>query len=96
MPADCKPGSLEYENYLQDMGLYFGLADVKDCFHRLKCPYWLSEYFCLRPIPAKWVGMGGHIVSGEKVSHEQEIYPMAGSFPMGFSCLCSLPNVSMS
>ena len=40
-------------------GLHVGLSDVKDCFHRIKQPRWLSKYFCFMPIEARHVGLTG-------------------------------------
>lgn len=85
VPEGASPGSPEFVEALEGMGLHFGLSDVRDCFHRLRCPEWLSEYFCLRPVPAHWVKMEGRMVSGKKLDRGDLIYPMAGSFPMGFS-----------
>ncbi|CAE7494575.1 unnamed protein product, partial [Symbiodinium sp. CCMP2456] len=33
--------------------LHIGLSDVKDAFHRIKQPTWLSRYFCFLPIEAR-------------------------------------------
>ncbi|CAJ1441652.1 unnamed protein product [Effrenium voratum] len=35
IPANLTPGSEAYEEYFRERGLHFGLADVKDCFHRM-------------------------------------------------------------
>ncbi|CAK0893340.1 unnamed protein product, partial [Prorocentrum cordatum] len=47
LPDGLGPWSEEAERLLVSYSLHVGLADVKDCFHRLRLPGWLSEYFCL-------------------------------------------------
>ena len=83
--SDAKPGSPEFLEELRTMELHVGLSDVKDCFHRLKQPRWLSEYFCLKPIRAHWVGLAGKYLEGVKLGSNDLIYPMPGSLCMGFS-----------
>ena len=65
--------------------LFAGLSDVKDCFHRVKQPRWLSKYFCLMPIEARHVGLTGQVVDGLKLRSQDLVYPMPGSLCMGFS-----------
>ena len=67
------------------MNLFIGLSDVKDCFHRLRQPRWLAEYFCFMPIRAHWVGLGGKVLDGVTLKGNDLIYPMPGSLCMGFS-----------
>eukprot|EP00438_Fugacium_kawagutii_P005650 Skav219567 [mRNA] locus=scaffold886:113683:117079:- [translate_table: standard] len=86
VPEELQPGTAEFAEHLQSKGLYFGLADVKDCFHRMRQPEWLSKYFCWRPIPVKWIhGLIGSELEGQKVSPEEKVYPMPASLCMGFS-----------
>ena len=68
-----------------DFGLYVGLSDVKDCFHRIKQPRWLSKHFCFLPIEARHVGMTGCWLEGRQLGSNDLIYPMPGSLCMGFT-----------
>jgi hypothetical protein len=70
---------------LQAMSIHIGLSDVKDCFHRLKQPRWLAEYFCFKPICASWVNLGGTTLDGVPLKDNDIVYPMPGSLRMGFS-----------
>ena len=86
VPPDLTPGSDEFSAYLKERGLYFGLADVKDCFHRLRQPRWLSEYFCWDPIPAHWIpDMVGFELDGIPLDRGEQVFPMPASLCMGFS-----------
>ena len=38
------------------------MADVKDCFHRLRTPRWPQRYFCLAPLRASELGVTGQVV----------------------------------
>lgn len=82
---ELRPGSQHFADELQKMGLYVGPSDVKDCFHRLRQPKWLAEYFCFKPVRAHWVGMSGATLDGTKLTANDWIYPMPGSLCMGFS-----------
>ena len=66
-------------------GLHVGLSDVKDCFHRIRQPRWLSRYFCLMPIEARHVGLTGKLLDGQVLQSSDLVYPMPGSLCMGFS-----------
>eukprot|EP00435_Cladocopium_sp_Y103_P029361 s335_g7.t1 len=85
VPESHHPGSPEFAKDLEGFGLYFGLSDIKDCFHRLRIPSWLSKYFALKPVPCEWVGLDGTELEGKRLQRGDTIYPMAGSLPMGFS-----------
>eukprot|EP00438_Fugacium_kawagutii_P024261 Skav223122 [mRNA] locus=scaffold419:830256:833692:- [translate_table: standard] len=65
--------------------LYAGLSDVRDCFHRIKQPRWLSKFFCFMPIEARHVGLTGTTLEGQTLKSSDLIYPMPGSLCMGFS-----------
>lgn len=80
-----RPGSPEFLAELQTMNIHIGLSDVKDCFHRLRQPRWLAEYFCFKPIRAHWVGLTGTMLDGHRLGPNDVIYPMPGSLCMGFS-----------
>ncbi|CAK0901058.1 unnamed protein product, partial [Prorocentrum cordatum] len=42
---------------LQGQQVYIGMADVKDCFHRMRIDSALSQYFCLPPVKAGAFGV---------------------------------------
>ena len=81
----ARPGTQAFLDELQSMNIHIGLSDVKDCFHRLKQPRWLAEYFCFKPIRASWVKLGGTMLNGIMLNDNDIIYPMPGSLCMGFS-----------
>ena len=85
MPAGAVRGSEEYSSFLEAFSLSVGLSDVKDCFHRLRQPMWLSEYFCLLPIRASLLKLEGTYLGGRLLEAGDEIYPCPGSLCMGFS-----------
>ena len=84
-PDHLEPGSQEFESFMNDQKVGIGLSDVKDCFHRLRQPFWLSEYFCLDPIPAEWVNMVGSVINGSKNAAGDLVWPAPGSLCMGFT-----------
>ena len=79
------PGTDDFVAELASLNIHIGLSDVKDCFHRLRQPKWLAEYFCLKPIRASWVGLQGQNLDGKKLKANDIVYPMPGSLCMGFS-----------
>lgn len=85
VPEHLEPGTMEHEEYLTNTKIHMGLSDVKDCFHRLRQPRWLSEFFCFDGIPAKWVNMGGQTLDGVVLDADSIIYPAPGSLCMGFT-----------
>eukprot|EP00439_Symbiodinium_sp_Y106_P076622 s190_g15.t2 len=64
---------------------FIGLNDVKDCFHRLRVPLWLSRYFAWEAVPAKTVGLENTYVDGKFVGPLDAVFPCAGSLCQGFS-----------
>ena len=88
-----------------DFGLFAGLSDVKDCFHRIKQPRWLAKHFCFMPIEARHVGLTGHVLDGKRLRSGDLVYPMPGSLCMGFtwslyfaqrineSIMCQVPSL---
>lgn len=65
--------------------LFAGLSDVKDCFHRIKQPRWLSKHFCFMPIEARHVGLTGQFLEGHQLSSSDLVFPMPGSLCVGFT-----------
>ena len=84
-PEGLSPGSEDYDAYMKEWKVHVGLSDVKDCFHRLRQPKWLSEFFCLDSIPASWVGLEGTTLDGVLLQPDSLIYPAPGSLCMGFT-----------
>lgn len=84
-PPGLHPGSPDYERIMREHSIHIGLSDVKDCFHRLCQPRWLSEFFCLEAIPAHWVGLQDSWLDGVQLKKESLIYPAPGSLCMGFT-----------
>ncbi len=64
---------------------FVGLSDVRDCFHRMRVPSWLSRYFAWSAVPAKIVGLQGTWLEGKLLGPLDPIYPCAGSLCQGFS-----------
>ena len=83
-PEHLEPGSEAYEAFMCEQKIAIGLSDIRDCFHRLRQPAWLSEYFSLDPVPAGVVGLTGSTLCGKELSAEDLIYPCPGSLCMGF------------
>ena len=69
----------------EEVRVHVGLSDVKDCFHRMRQPRWLREFFALDPIPARWVGRGGTDLEGNRLEPDTLIFPMPMSLCMGCS-----------
>ena len=86
VPSELTPGTEEFRLHLKRRGLVFGLSDVKDCFHRLRQPEWLSRYFAWDEVPVSWVPeLIGTEVEGHIVKKGDWLHPMPVSLCMGFS-----------
>ena len=70
---------------VEEARLYVGTADVKDCFHRMRIPGWLSEFFALPPVPAKTLGLQGSWLHGRLLDASSPVTPGWAVLPMGFS-----------
>ena len=80
---DCDFSIAEALEYLR---LALGVADVSDCFHRLRFGDELKElkkFFAYPPLLASELGITE--LDGEKVAPETLLYPLAESLPMGWS-----------
>ncbi|CAE7655449.1 unnamed protein product [Symbiodinium sp. KB8] len=84
-PPHLAPGSKEFTQFLEQQKIAIGLSDVKDCFHRMKQPRWLSDYFCFDPVPASLVNLAGTMMNGRRLSPDEMIYPAGASLAMGFT-----------
>ena len=69
--ASLQPGTAAFSEFLQRQGLYFGLADVKDCFHRMRQPPWLSQIFVLGSCLSSLDGGVGRNSVGRSCSEAQ-------------------------
>ena len=72
------------------MALHIGIADVKDCFHRILTPPWLRRFFALPPLRAEEVGVVGQALDDEVVGRGRLVYPLPCALPMGFSWALAL------
>lgn len=70
---------------VDSVSTYIGLSDVRDCFHRMRVPGWLSRFFAWEAVPAHVVGLTGQIVDGKTLKHDDAVFPCAGSLCQGFS-----------
>ncbi|CAK0789045.1 unnamed protein product [Prorocentrum cordatum] len=68
---------------LEAQQVYIGMADMKDCFHRVRIDAALSRSFCLPPVKAGAFGVSE--VEGAEVQASTAIYPCWQGLPMGFS-----------
>ena len=70
-------------------GAWFGITDIKDCFHNMLVPEWLSDSFTLIPMTAEEVGIEfcTLLQNGCKVVLESEtlVSPAWSALPMGCS-----------
>lgn len=94
VPEGLEPGTQLYEDHVRSVKVSMGLSDVKDCFHRLRQPKWLAEYFCFEGIPAKWVGLGGQELDGQMLQDDSIIFPAQAVCAWGLPGRCSLPRRS--
>jgi hypothetical protein len=76
--AECDPGG-----DFDALRMFFGIADVKDCFHRMKLEGPISEYFCYEGGYAHEFGVSD--IDGEPVGPHEWIYPAAAVSPMGWA-----------
>jgi len=76
--------------------------DVRDCFHRLVMPEWLSAYFGLQPLPAgrlcALLGVEGPAQLGLPASTGAHtlVYPACRTVVMGFSHSCAIVQEIMA
>ena len=68
---------------LEALRMHLGIADVKDCFHRMKLEGEICEYFCYEGGYASEFGVSK--VDGEAVPGSAWIYPAAAVLPMGWA-----------
>eukprot|EP00438_Fugacium_kawagutii_P016537 Skav227298 [mRNA] locus=scaffold2645:95140:99516:- [translate_table: standard] len=73
------------EEVADALSIFVGLSDVRDCFHRMRVPRWLSKFFAWRPVPAKVVGLTGTMLDGRLLGPLDPVFPCAGSLCQGFS-----------
>ena len=73
------------KHVLERGDLHFGLSDGKGAFHRLRQPLWLAEYFCVRPLEARHLGLAGAELQGRVLRPHDKVYPIPGSLCMEFT-----------
>ena len=65
--------------------LWLRQAEVKDTFHHLGMPSYLSRYFGYPGCTAEELKIVGVTVDGAKFQAGDVVYPLARSPPMGFT-----------
>ena len=66
--------------------LFLGVSDIDNCFHRLRLPVALSDWFCLeQDFTAKELGIVGHVTDGVFLTADHKVSVASGMSPMGFS-----------
>ena len=70
---------------LEALDVFVGLSDVKDCFHRMRVPKWLAQYFAWEAVPASVLGLSGKVLEGTVLLPNSLVFPCAGSLCQGFS-----------
>lgn len=53
--VEVEDGLLNHDVAFDKLAFHLGLSDVKDCFHRMKVPVWLSKHFAWSPFLQKWL-----------------------------------------
>jgi hypothetical protein len=84
LPDDVDPWTPDGVRMLSEACSALGILDVKDCFHRMVIPLWLSKYFCFKQVRAKDVGLSGCLVDGCLLGPMDLVYPCCRCLPMGF------------
>ena len=70
---------------LKGVAFSVGVADVRDAFHRLLMPAWMSRYFGLPPLTAREAGVTGEVIDGIPAAASDLIWPLARPLPVGFT-----------
>ena len=73
------------QEMIESVSTYVGLSDVRDCFHRMRVPGWMSRFFAWEAVPAHVVGLTGQSIDGKELGHNDAVFPCAGSLCQGFS-----------
>ena len=76
------------------MKISVGLRDIKDCFHRMKQPCWLSEYFSLDAIPVTWVSLQNTLLDGRILEAGDYVWPSPGLIVHGIHLVALLRSES--
>ena len=75
LPESVDPRSAEGEARMRELSVHIGIADVSNCFHRLRIPVTLSRYFALPPVRAKAFGLVGSWLDGVILPESDWVYP---------------------
>jgi hypothetical protein len=73
----------EEQAWLSQLEAWIGVADISDCFHRLRIDPALSRYFALPPMEARHLGLTS--VDGISLASTDLVWPCLASLPMGFN-----------
>ena len=66
--------------------LFVGVSDIDNCFHRLRLPESLSDWFCLDiAFTAKELGVSGQTIDGVLLHDDSPVSAASWMAPMGFS-----------
>ena len=66
--------------------LFLGISDIDNCFHRLRLPVTLSDWFCLVPtFTARELGIVGEVINGITLGPDHVVSVASAMAPMGFS-----------
>jgi hypothetical protein len=85
LPAYVGPWCESAQHLIRQTVVRVGLADVKDCFHRLRSPKRLSEYFAVPEMSAATVGLQGMVLDGVTLGPQDPVWPCPGSLCVGFA-----------
>lgn len=65
--GDPEPRDGGGERRRPNIQVHFAIAGMKDCFHRLRAPPWLRQYFALLCRFARAVGLAGVLLDGHRL-----------------------------
>ena len=77
--SECNENEFDFVNQV-----FMGMADVKDCFHRMCLKGDLMRWFCYPSGRARDFGLSGQTWDGLTLPPDQEVWPCAAALPMGW------------
>ena len=84
LPPGVQVGSEEADSFLAMLELYLAMGDVKNAFHWLVMPAWLSEYFGFdEPMRAADSDLVSTDLDGVILGPDDIVYCLCRSLPMG-------------
>ena len=81
VPDDLTPEQVV--SWLDNLEIWIGNADIKDCFLREKITRKLARYFCLEPLTAREANVFD--IDGVSVEASELVWPCLSSLAPGFS-----------